>query len=111
MHEVYHPDFLSKKAEIRDAIENYETKGTLFVDGKRNKIKTFDLGEVILNVKSFRVPNLVNKIVYAFFRPSKARRSYEFANILVEKEIGTPVPIAYFENFKGVDVYCSLHTL
>ncbi|MCI9844932.1 Kdo domain containing protein [Flavobacterium pectinovorum] len=102
MHEVYHPDFLSKKAEIRDAIENYETKGSLFVDGKRNKIKTFDLGEIILNVKFFRVPNLVNKIVYAFFRPSKARRSYEFANILVEKEIGTPAPIAYFENFKGV---------
>jgi len=102
MHEVYHHNFLSKKAEIKDAVENYETKGTLFVDGKRNKIKTFDLDGVILNVKSFKIPNLVNKIVYAFFRPSKARRSYEFANILIEKEIGTPVPIAYFENFKGV---------
>jgi hypothetical protein len=102
MHEVYHPDFLSKKEEIRDAVENYEAKGTLFVDGKRNKIKTFDLGEITLNIKSFKVPNFVNKVVYAFFRPSKARRSYEFANILVEKEIGTPAPIAYFENFKGV---------
>ncbi|PXY40742.1 Kdo domain containing protein [Flavobacterium cheongpyeongense] len=102
MHEVYHPDFLSKRAEIRDAVENYETKGTLFVDGKRNKIKTFDLGEITLNVKSFKVPNFINKVVYAFFRPSKARRSYEFATILVKKEIGTPAPIAYFENFKGV---------
>jgi hypothetical protein len=71
--------------------------GTLFVDGARNKIKLFELGDKTINIKSFKVPNLVNRIIYKFIRKSKAKRSFEFATRLLEYEIGTPQPIAYFE--------------
>ncbi|PZR20604.1 MAG: Kdo domain containing protein [Flavobacterium psychrophilum] len=98
MNKVIHPEFLSQAQEITNIIENFDTTGKLFVDGKRNKIKLFELGNLTVNVKSFKIPNFINKVVYRFFRKSKARRSYEFANILLEKGIGTPQPIAYFEN-------------
>lgn len=102
MREVYHQNFLKQKEAIKDIIANFEVKGTLFINGKRNKIKLFELDGITANVKSFKVPNLINQVAYTFFRRSKARRSYEFANILIEKGIGTPQPIAYFENFKGI---------
>lgn len=98
MNKVIHPNFKEHKDEIIDIIENFATKGSLFVDGKRNKIRIFPLGNVTVNVKSFKVPNTINKVVYRFFRKSKAQRSYEFANKLLEQGIGTPQPIAYFEN-------------
>jgi hypothetical protein len=72
--------------------------GTLFGDGQRNKIKLFELEGNTINIKSFKIPNLINKIVYKYFRKSKARRSFEFATILLENKIGTPQPIAYYEN-------------
>ncbi|RZJ60312.1 MAG: Kdo domain containing protein [Flavobacterium sp.] len=98
MNKVIHPKFEAKSVEITNIIENFDTLGTLFIDGKRNKIKLFDLDGLTVNVKSFRVPNFINKVVYKFFRKSKAQRSYEFANILLEKGIGTPQPIAFYEN-------------
>ena len=80
-------------------INNFDSEGTLFGDGQRNKIKLFDLKGRIINVKSFKIPHLINKIAYKYFRKSKARRSFEYATTLLEKGIGTPQPIAYFENF------------
>jgi len=99
MNKVIHPEFLHQAEEINQIIENFNTGGQMFVDGTRNKIKLFDLDNLTVNVKSFKVPNFINKLVYRTFRKSKARRSYEFANILLEKGIGTPQPIAYFEHF------------
>lgn len=98
MNKVIHTDFQDKTAAITEIIQNFNTGGTLFVDGKRNKIKLFDLDGLTVNVKSFRVPNIINKPVYRFFRKSKAKRSYEYALLLLEKGIGTPQPIGYFEN-------------
>lgn len=98
MNKVIHPDFKGHADELTRIIDNFSTTGTMFADGRRNKIKTFSLGSATVNVKSFKIPNIINKIVYRFFRKSKARRSYEFANRLLQEGIGTPQPIAYFEN-------------
>ncbi|WP_298221002.1 lipopolysaccharide kinase InaA family protein [Flavobacterium sp.] len=97
MHSEIHSRFQRFKPTLIEYIEHFNTSGTLFVDGQRNKIKLFELEGMTLNIKSFKVPNLVNRIAYRFFRKSKARRSYEFANRLLENGIGTPQPIAYFE--------------
>ena len=83
-------------------INNFNSKGILFGDGKRNKIKLFELEGKTINIKSFKVPNLINKIAYKYFRKSKARRSFEYATTLLEKGIGTPQPIAYLENYDVV---------
>lgn len=88
--------------QILKNITHFKDTGILFGDGKRNKIKLFELNDRTINIKSFKAPNLINKIVYNYFRKSKARRSFEFATILLEKGIGTPQPIAYFENYDFV---------
>lgn len=70
--------------------------------GKRNIIKIIKLNDFDLNIKAFKVPNLINQIAYKFFRKSKAERSFEYANKLKKLNIGTPNPIAYFEYKKGL---------
>ena len=91
-------NFNTFEAELTKLIHNFSTTGTLFGDGQRNTIKLFEFKNKTINVKSFKTPNFINKIVYTYFRKSKARRSFEYATILLEKGIGTPQPIAYFEN-------------
>lgn len=84
---------------IQDLVLNFNTSGTLFGNGKRNKIKLFEVDGKTINIKSFKIPNLINKIAYRYFRKSKASRSFEYANKLLEFGFGTPQPIAYFENY------------
>ena len=91
--------FIPFKYQLNDFIKNFNNIGLLFGDGNRNVIKLFDLGDNTINIKSFKQPHLINSVIYKYFRKSKARRSFEFANILLENNIGTPPPIAYFENF------------
>ncbi|HRE77216.1 MAG TPA: lipopolysaccharide kinase InaA family protein [Flavobacterium sp.] len=85
--------------ELLDVIDNFNEKGKLFDNRIRNKIKLFEFNGFTINVKSFKKPNFINKIVYRYFRKSKAKRSFEFANKLLENGIGTPQPIAFYENF------------
>jgi hypothetical protein len=98
MLDTFSKDSNFNKDEIIYDINNFDSKGILFGDGKRNKIKLFDLEGKTINIKSFKIPNLINKIAYKYFRKSKARRSFEYATTLLEKGIGTPQPIAFFEN-------------
>ena len=92
-----HKDYIAHEAFLDDIISNFDIKGTPFGNQDRNALKLFDLNGKNLNVKSFRVPNLVNQIAYKFFRKSKAQRSFEYANWLDSLNIGTPQPIAYYE--------------
>lgn len=107
------PDFKEFENEIRSAFQNFEKTGSDFIVGERNRIKTFEIGGREINVKSFKIPNKINQFVYKHFRKSKARRSFEFATILLEKGIGTPTPIAFMENFNGFGLqksfYASIH--
>jgi hypothetical protein len=90
------------EASLINIIKNFSTSGKLFIEGKRNRIKLFEFEGNTLNVKSFKIPNLLNKIIYKHFRKSKAERSFEFANLLIEKGIGTPEPIAFLQNFDAI---------
>ncbi|MDK7375930.1 MULTISPECIES: Kdo domain containing protein [Weeksella] len=85
--------------EIECAINNFSDNQDYLVKGSRNSIKKLRLenGE-ICTIKAFKIPNFINKIVYRFFRESKAKRSYRHAKILIEKGFKTPTPIAYVEN-------------
>jgi hypothetical protein len=97
---IFNPSFKSFEKQIRNFVNNFDTTGILFGDGQRNKIKLFDLENKTINIKSFKIPNIINQVAYKYFRKSKARRSYEYANKLLENGIGTPQPIAYAEDFK-----------
>lgn len=89
--------YKSQEAFLLDIVNTFPTKGNVLVIGKRNIIKIFNVGNVSVTVKSFKIPNLFNKIAYRFFRKSKAQRSFENASYLIKHNLGTPVPIAYIE--------------
>ena len=92
-----HPAYKHKASQIDACIKNFEKSGKMLVDGKRNQIRVFDLDGESIAIKSFKVPHLLNRIVYRYFRKSKAERSYEFADKLIALGIGTPAPIAFAE--------------
>lgn len=84
--------------QLLEFIVNFKGQGDMFNDGDRNIIKTQTIDGVLVNVKSFRIPNAINKFVYRFFRKSKAQRSFEYAQYLEKNHIGTPKPFGFFEN-------------
>ncbi|MEH6536574.1 MAG: Kdo domain containing protein [Psychroserpens sp.] len=92
-----HENYKQHDAFLDDIIINYDTKGEDFGNQDRNSLKLFKLEEKTLNVKSFRIPNLINQIAYRFFRKSKAQRSFEYGKWLQSLDIGTPQPVAYYE--------------
>ena len=90
-----HPEFQNYKDDIIDCILKFEDKGDLIYGGSRNSIKTFKIKGLNVNIKAFKKTNFIKKIIYTYFRPSKAKRSYDFGLRLLEKKILTPQPIAY----------------
>ncbi|UPS90554.1 MULTISPECIES: lipopolysaccharide kinase InaA family protein [unclassified Bizionia] len=97
MNYTVHKAFQKDKQVLTSYIENYETSGEDFGNQDRNSLKLYNLNGLTINVKSFKIPNLVNQIAYRFFRKSKAQRSFEYANRLLHLGIGTPQPIAFYE--------------
>lgn len=99
---VIEDNFNKNFAEIQKIFQDFETYGEVFGNQDRNTLKLFQLNDLTAIVKSFKVPNLVNKVVYRFFRQSKAERSFMYAKKLKDLNIGTPKPIAYAEEKNGV---------
>ncbi len=75
----------------------YQNKNT--IHKARNELKVITYDKVDTVVKSFRIPNIINQIVYSFFRDSKAKKSYEYS-----LKIGdfTPEPIGYIEFYESI---------
>lgn len=95
---VFHPELKeAQQHEFTQLIHDFDAHERMIGKGKRNKIKIVTLDDVEYNIKNFKLPNAVNQVVYKFFRKSKARRSFEFANKLLSFGIKTPKPIAFFE--------------
>ena len=68
---------------------------------KRNVVEKVVLqgGEYV--VKTYKRPNLFNRIVYAFLRKSKGERAFQNARRLLDLGIDTPAPVAYVNVYKG----------
>jgi hypothetical protein len=91
--------YIDYKGKLSEHIKLFNVTGTNFIIGQRNIIKLFEFEGKTINIKSFKIPHFINKIAYKYFRKSKARRSFEYATTLLENGIGTPEPIAFFENY------------
>src|SRR5690606_165174 len=107
------PDFENLKDEFLTLFKDFEVSGTDFFVGNRNTIKVFESNNLKVNIKSFKIPNKLNQFIYRFVRKSKARRSFEYANLLLERGIGTPTPLAFQENYGNLGLknsfYASIH--
>ncbi|MBP7151780.1 MAG: glycosyltransferase [Paludibacteraceae bacterium] len=90
------PNFKEEEEFFYSLPDIFDKQGETIHSG-RNTIKIFDVGNEKWVVKSFQLPNVVNRFVYGIFRKSKARRSYEYALKLLSHGISTPHPIGYYE--------------
>lgn len=97
------PKYQSLEKAILDIPRRFEEEGEIIEDN-RNVIKILEVGGLRLNVKSFKRPHIINQVAYAYFRKGKAERSFEYANALRERGIGTPEPVAciVFQNLVGL---------
>ena len=90
-----HSDFIKNLPEV------FDREGEVIYEG-RNVLKRFvHDGEKII-VKSYCNPVWFNRIVYRFFRKPKAVRSFEYAEMLLNIGVGSPKPIGYFIEHKGM---------
>ena len=76
--------------------ENFKADAKVLYN-QRNIIKLFEIDGNQYVVKSFKIPHLFNRIVYSFFRKSKAERSYINTRKLEALKVSTPSPVAYIE--------------
>lgn len=106
---IFAEEFSRYQNQILLILEKFKNEGTLIGNGSRNIIKFFDLNGLILNFKSFKQHNIINRHVYKFYRKSKARRSFEYAQFLISKSYHTPKPIAYIENHDCIGLTSSYY--
>jgi len=100
--------YFSFQEKINVCIKNFDHEGKLIRDS-RNTVKVFKVDDLYINIKRFKRPNFINRLVYSFFRSTKARRSFLYANKLLDYNILTPDPIAYIENSKYYILYDSFY--
>ncbi|MEP5255255.1 MAG: lipopolysaccharide kinase InaA family protein [Winogradskyella arenosi] len=103
--EIHNNSSLTKE-QLMHTINNFDQQGEMIGNGYRNVIKIVTINGERYNIKEFKVPNLVNKIVYRFFRKSKAERSFLYAQRLLKSGVLTPTPEAFVE-FKSAFTFGS----
>lgn len=91
---------LTSYVKALPALFEYDS-GTVIYKG-RNELREMDWYGTKVVIKSFRVPNLINRIAYGVFRSSKAQRSFEYAEMLRREGIGSPAPVAYYTERNGL---------
>lgn len=90
------PLFKAFEPFVKD-IQTYFKQNHQTIHKARNELKVVDFNHTQVVVKSFKIPHLLNRLVYTFFKDSKAKKSYEYALKIGEF---TPKPIAYVVFYK-----------
>jgi hypothetical protein len=110
---LVNPKYKKYESFIKELPESFTNKGNTIYSG-RNTIKTFQIEDgLVLNVKSFKIPHVVNKIAYAWLRGSKAKHSFEYGLEIIKRGANTPEPVAVVEVLKNglfnKSYYVSVH--
>lgn len=93
-----HPKYDLKYKEFLFNIQKEFDKSSSSIHKARNELKIIPFENISTVVKSFKIPNFINKIAYSFFRDSKAKKSYEYS---LKIDDFTPSPIGYIEFYKA----------
>ena len=99
---VIHPDFKELGDFILSLPERFEKNEGVVIHKGRNELRKMEYGGREYVVKSFHRPNIINRFVYGIFRPSKAKRSYDHAELYLKIGVGTPQPVGYFNVRSGL---------
>lgn len=110
LHRLVYPSKLKVAAGFGDCADFFRAMPAIFstprgeiIHDRRNQLRRMSYGGHRFVVKSYKVPHLVNRLVYGMFRPCKAKRAFEYAELLRRQGIGSPRPVAYYtERLFGV---------
>ncbi len=78
-------------------IKSYFDKNSNTIHKARNELKIIHFNKIDVVVKSFKIPNIIRKVIYTYFRDSKAKKSYMYS---LKIKNFTPKPISYIEFYK-----------
>ncbi len=82
-------------------VKEHFQKNDRTIHKARNELKIIPYNDKEYVIKAFKVPNIVNQIAYAYFRDSKAKKSYDNALKLLHLDVSTPRPIGYIEFYNN----------
>ena len=99
MRVIVNPKYAHLQKEIEEIPRSFQKERDVVYDG-RNILKRISLDNVDVVVKSFKKPHIINRVVYSYFRQSKAARSYIYSMELQKHGFNTPEPIAMIEQFQ-----------
>lgn len=99
MRVIVNPKYAHLQKEIEEVPRSFQNEGDVVYDG-RNVLKRISLGSIDVVVKSFKKPHIINRVVYSFFRQSKAERSYIYSMEIQQHGFDTPEPVAMIEQFQ-----------
>lgn len=98
---IINPQYEYLREWLCELPDTFSESGTVLYQA-RNEVRRIVAPQgLAVCAKRYRQPALPNRIIYTFFRKSKAERAYNNAFLLLSKDIPTPEPIAYIEERKG----------
>jgi len=96
---VVNPQYSILQPFVESLPDIFETEGnSIYKD--RNELKCYEIENFNIVVKKFRKPIFINRFIYSYFRPTKAKRAYEYALKLLSMGVESPAPIAFIEQYK-----------
>ena len=109
IYRIFHPrrvkisnEYKELKYWVKSLPIRWENGEGCVIHNRRNELREMSFSNVDMVVKSFAIPNLVNRFVYGVFRKSKAQRSFEYAERLNSLGIKSPAPIAFYTERCGL---------
>lgn len=99
MYYVVADSYKDKEEWVKALPHSFPNGGKLLRDA-RNTVAVYDGRNLV--VKRFKRVAIIQAIAYTFFRPTKARRAYYYAERLLSLGIATPKPVAFIEIKEGM---------
>ena len=93
---VINPRYQRLSYFINELPMKFDTSGETLYQG-RNQVKAFQVQGYPIVVKRYKRPSFIQRVIYSWFRPTKACRAYNFAFRMQKLGIQTPEAIAYIE--------------
>lgn len=99
IHKAIYPSFRLEYRDVLHEISRFDHMQSVLKDD-RNVVKVSNIKGIPVVIKSFKRISVINRIVYSFFRRSKAQRAYENAEFLTNNGITTPLPVAFVDLYR-----------
>jgi len=95
---ILNPAYEKYRIFIEEIPVIFPNEGEILQD-RRNTIKVLERNGILFNIKRFRTPIFINRIIYTFFRRTKASRAYTYSAEVNRRGFQSPEPVAYLEEY------------